>query len=169
MGQIAKNHICKIRKKGTFSYKCSCTGQNDPSFPSIRILAGSWNRQLWFDIPSKNYLWYNEIAGDCWVMLRPEKPGSSTWLLGDPFLFGYYSIYDSENQRVGLVGPSLSYSKCSFLCDLTVGQEKAIFTLFYVFGAALIFFTLFFSIKRVFWSKFTKKIKKEPEARYQGK
>ena len=26
------------------------------------------------------------------------------WLLGDPFLRAYYSIYDMESKRIGLVG-----------------------------------------------------------------
>jgi hypothetical protein len=26
------------------------------------------------------------------------------WLLGDPFLRAYYSIYDLENNKIGLVG-----------------------------------------------------------------
>jgi len=26
------------------------------------------------------------------------------WILGDPFLRAYYSIYDMEEQKIGLVG-----------------------------------------------------------------
>jgi hypothetical protein len=30
------------------------------------------------------------------------------WLMGDPFLRGYYSIYDMENKKIGLVGVALT-------------------------------------------------------------
>lgn len=41
-----------------------------------------------------------------------EEPNGSAfsdmWLMGDPFLRKYYSIYDMEAKRIGLVGVALS-------------------------------------------------------------
>lgn len=38
-------------------------------------------------------------------MIKPEqKLTNDFWLLGDPFLRAYYSIYDMELSRIGLVG-----------------------------------------------------------------
>ena len=40
-------------------------------------------------------------------MVKPEIQANKTesvWLMGDPFLRTYYSIYDMEDNRIGLVG-----------------------------------------------------------------
>lgn len=38
-------------------------------------------------------------------MLKPElKSTGALWVMGDPFLRAYYSIYDMENKKIGMVG-----------------------------------------------------------------
>jgi len=37
--------------------------------------------------------------------MKPELSATSRmWLMGDPFLRAYYSIYDMDNKRIGMVG-----------------------------------------------------------------
>mmetsp|Transcript_26517 Transcript_26517/g.33067 ORF Transcript_26517/g.33067 Transcript_26517/m.33067 type:complete len:90 (-) Transcript_26517:794-1063(-) len=38
------------------------------------------------------------------------RPNTNFWLLGDSFLRAFYTIYDGENQRIGLVGDSVMRS-----------------------------------------------------------
>ena len=41
----------------------------------------------------------------CMVTFQEElRAEASFWLLGDSFLRAFYSIYDAENMRIGLVG-----------------------------------------------------------------
>jgi len=48
---------------------------------------------------------YDESVRKCNLLIRPETNVNSTfWLMGDSFLRAYYSIYDMENARIGLVG-----------------------------------------------------------------
>lgn len=61
-----------------------------------------------FYINSRDYLMEHQREGDykCSILVR-EESGLNTrvnWLLGDPFLRAYYSIYDMDNNRIGLVG-----------------------------------------------------------------
>ena len=38
------------------------------------------------------------------TIIEDHDPNSNYWLLGDPFLRAFYSIYDMENLKVGLTG-----------------------------------------------------------------
>ena len=41
----------------------------------------------------------------CGLLIKPELKGTKqVWLMGDPFLRAYYSIYDMDNNKIGLVG-----------------------------------------------------------------
>jgi len=41
----------------------------------------------------------------CSILVKEEAGQRRlSWLMGDPFLRAYYSIYDMENDRIGLVG-----------------------------------------------------------------
>jgi len=42
----------------------------------------------------------------CRVLILPEVTGVTdhVWLLGMPFLRGYYSIYDLDNKKLGFAG-----------------------------------------------------------------
>jgi hypothetical protein len=42
-------------------------------------------------------------AGECAVLVNEEQDAKA-YILGDSFLRAYYSIYDMENSRIGLVG-----------------------------------------------------------------
>lgn len=46
----------------------------------------------------------------CLLTLQ-EETYDNTWLMGDPFLRKYYSIYDMDNAKIGLVGVASSTRK----------------------------------------------------------
>lgn len=53
----------------------------------------------------KDYLFYQRYYRSCAVLVKPElNLQTNMWLMGDPFLRAYYSIYDMDNEKIGLVG-----------------------------------------------------------------
>lgn len=56
----------------------------------------------------RDYLMKHHItsAYKCSILVKEEwgQVTHSNWLLGDPFLRAYYSIYDMEEGKIGLVG-----------------------------------------------------------------
>ena len=78
---------------------CDCTSTNKSSYPTLNFnLSGTV-----FELPSDFYmLEIGQAASQiCWVLI--SNSGLPYWLLGDAFLRGYYSIYDMDNMRLGLV------------------------------------------------------------------
>ena len=69
------------------------------------MLMGSSKSQHWFYLSGRDYLAYRPQRGDCTLLIKQE-PNANTkhWLMGDPFLRAYYSIYDLESKKVGLAG-----------------------------------------------------------------
>lgn len=68
---------------------------------------GDRNLQHWFYLEAKDYFLYDRYYRSCLLTLLEEPNGSAfsdMWLMGDPFLRKYYSIYDMDAKRVGLVG-----------------------------------------------------------------
>ena len=93
--------MCAVLSSGMLA--CSCSGDGDSSFPDLQILIGSYFNKHWFTLKGTDYIYYSEQTDHCWVELMPEQD-SDYWILGDPFLRAYYSVYDLDNRRVGLVG-----------------------------------------------------------------
>lgn len=63
----------------------------------------------WFLLRPKDYLFYQPVYGMCAVLIQNQASlDGAMWVMGDPFLRAYYSIYDMDEHRIGLVG--LSYT-----------------------------------------------------------
>jgi len=68
---------------------------------------GDRSLQHWFYLDPQDYFIYDRYYRSCLLSLLEEPTGSAfsdMWLMGDPFLRKYYSIYDMDAKRVGLVG-----------------------------------------------------------------
>ena len=66
---------------------------------------GSPKSQHWFYLKGRDYLSFSRSKRKCAVLIKPELKGTGAiWIMGDPFLRAYYSIYDMENRSIGLVG-----------------------------------------------------------------
>jgi len=60
---------------------------------------------MWLILTGEDYL-LNNIGGECMLVMLEELDsleGQHTILLGDPFLRAYYTIYDMEANKIGLV------------------------------------------------------------------
>ena len=115
MDELVKDKNCSQAPKQPM--KCECTGANDPSFKTIRFELGSTFLRHWFEMRPENYLQYSSRKSSCWISILEETDTPDVWILGDPFLMGYYSIFDYDNMKIGLVGPSFTSFKC-FLSDM---------------------------------------------------
>lgn len=84
---------------------CQCLGINDNNFPTLGLQMGSEKSQHWFYLKNRDYISFSRSKMECAILIKPElKATGSMWIMGDPFLRAYYSIYDMEDQRIGLVG-----------------------------------------------------------------
>ena len=104
--EIMKDHPCRKRDdQADTQYECACDGEDDESFPTITFNIGSATVQHWFQMESMDYIQYQKYSKTCAILIKAEESSEQkTWLMGDPFLRTYYSIYDLENSRIGLVG-----------------------------------------------------------------
>ena len=78
---------------------------------------GSMFNKHWFQLKNQDYLYFNTVNSNCWIQFMPEMK-NEYWILGDPFLRAYYSIYDLEKSKVGLVGVAETTTN-NFLSGLT--------------------------------------------------
>ena len=87
-----------------FYVRCTDVGR----LPSITFtLMGSDNQQYHFAMPGPSYVIQSLSYSASICPLALQKGGGSTgnsvdWILGDPFLRTFYSVYDYANVRIGL-------------------------------------------------------------------
>jgi Eukaryotic aspartyl protease len=60
----------------------------------------------YFGIPPEEYLY--QFSGETWCLIGFSQMEDDTWLIGDVFLRNYYSVWDHDNDRIGLTPHSLS-------------------------------------------------------------
>jgi hypothetical protein len=85
-----------------FAVKCSDVNL----LPNLTfVLSGSDNRQYHYTMPGPAYV-VKSLSSDpatCPLALQGDgSTGSVKWILGDPFLRTFYSVYDYANSRAGL-------------------------------------------------------------------
>ena len=106
INEVFKTKDCFKHAKDDMLY-CKCEDSFDEGWPTVAMLMGSENSQHWFYLRGRDYLMKHRRAGEykCSILVKEEAGQRRlSWLMGDPFLRAYYSIYDMENDRLGLVG-----------------------------------------------------------------
>ena len=104
--EVQKVANCVANKEEGILY-CDCdpNGADYDNFPTIGMNVGNSTVQHWFYLRGKDYLFYQPRNRSCALLIAAEKTQrSNMWLMGDPFLRAYYSIYDMETNMIGLVG-----------------------------------------------------------------
>ena len=81
-----------------------CSADQYDELPDIKI---QLNDHV-YTLPKSSYMLF--FNGDCYLMVLGKNFGFSSgmWILGNNFLHNYYTIYDVQNLRIGLVPSNLA-------------------------------------------------------------
>ena len=86
------------------TYYCDCSGASDPTYPTLKLKT----RGVTLNFKPNDYLVYERVGQaeySCMISFQKEtRVNTSYWVLGDSFMRAFYTIYDGENKRIGLVG-----------------------------------------------------------------
>lgn len=127
LNQLTKDHVCKSVMNPLETYYCECTGVDDPTFPVLTLTSGN----VALNFKPIDYLVYEKIDMNdthmCMISFQEEtRPDTTFWLLGDSFLRAFYTIYDFENRRIGLVGDTVILSKSAEQIVTTEAPDEGI-------------------------------------------
>ena len=102
-----------------------CTPEQIAKFPTLKVNINGGSYQ----IPASSYI--ISSGGECELLLMSRDmssqdiddsgPPVNIWILGDNFITNYYTIFDIENQRIGLV-PSV-HSKVGTIGAMVTGSS----------------------------------------------
>lgn len=99
----------------------SCTCKDYSTLPALKFsifATGQDTTGKQFSLPKETYM-KDEGAGKCQLLLNPNdmqigaRYGENYWIMGDQFMQAYYTIYDHEKWRVGLIESKNTFDTAS--------------------------------------------------------
>ncbi|RUS32530.1 aspartic peptidase domain-containing protein [Jimgerdemannia flammicorona] len=85
----------------TSMYKVDCAHAR--TLPNLAIVIWAYE----FQIPYQSYIYfYNEAENLCYSKLQALSDRTDMWFLGDVFIEEFYTIFDTDNQRMGFAIPT---------------------------------------------------------------
>jgi hypothetical protein len=115
--KLLRNHNCTGGDAPSSQFVCACEG-DEAGFPTLAMQLGDDSAAHWFFLTPRDYL--ERADGRCRLLITEMAEGRREWVLGTPFLRAYYSIYDLEQARIGLVG----IAETARASPLTVGSSE---------------------------------------------